>query len=74
MATISRFEELDIWQLSFQLCDQINEYVQRVGLKKDYELKNQIEIAPDSIMDNIAKGFERGSRNEFINFLSYASC
>ena len=72
MATINKFEELEIWKLALELCEQINNYIGREGLKKDFELRNQIDSASGSVMDNIAEGFERGSRNEFVNFLSYS--
>ena len=41
-------------------------------LKRNYRLMNQIEGSSGSIMDNIAEGFERGIRSEFITFLAYA--
>ncbi len=72
MATISKFEDLEIWQLAYELCAQINTYINREGFITNYELKNQLDSSSGSVMDNIAEGFERGSRNEFVNFLSYS--
>ena len=40
--------------------------------KKDYGLKDQIQRAAVSIMNNIAEGFERNNNREFIMFLKYS--
>ncbi|MFT3843647.1 MAG: four helix bundle protein [Lacibacter sp.] len=72
MATITKFEELDMWQKSRLLSKDIFFHIETGGLKKDYKLIEQINAASGSIMDNIAEGFERGSKLEFINFLSYS--
>ncbi len=40
--------------------------------RKNYRLIGQIEGSSGSIMDNIAEGFERGTRAEFIQFLGYS--
>ena len=72
MATIRRFEDLEIWQLSRKLCQVIHSYIDRKEFAKDYKLVNQINGASGSVMDNIAEGFDRGSRKEFLNFLGIA--
>ena len=72
MPTISKFQDLEIWQKARMLSKEIFEYIETGGFKKDYKLIEQINAASGSIMYNIAEGFERGSRLEFINFLSYA--
>ena len=72
MATITKFEDLVIWQLSFRLCKMINNFIFKEPFSKDFGLKNQIDNSSGSVMDNIAEGFERGSRNEFINFLGFS--
>ncbi len=73
MATINRFEDLEIWKLSRSLSKEIFRLSQNGKLSKDYELKDQMNRSSGSIMDNIAEGFGRGSRLDFIQFLSIAS-
>ncbi len=70
MATIKRFEELEVWQKARLLKNKIFQLMNESKLSKDFELKNQMNKSAGSVMDNIAEGFGRGSRNEFIQFLS----
>lgn len=72
MATITKFEDLEIFQKARKLSIEIFEYINAGGFRKDYKLIEQINAASGSIMDNIAEGFERSSRLEFINFLTYS--
>jgi four helix bundle protein len=73
VATITRFEDLKIWQLARVLASRIFQlYTLSPEFSKDYKLKDQINGSSGSVMDNIAEGFGRGSKNEFINFLSYS--
>lgn len=73
MATIQNFEDLEIWQIARELHLKIyNITVESETLQKDFELKDQMRRSSGSIMDNIAEGFGRGSRLEFIQFLSIA--
>lgn len=73
MATVHRFEDLEIWKLARQLSVDIFELTQTLPLSKDFSLKDQMNRSSGSIMDNIAEGFGRSSRLEFIQFLSISS-
>lgn len=72
MATINRFEDLEIWQLSRELCKEIYYIIQSTNLKNNFKLSNQIDGSSGSIMDNIAERFERNGNKEFVQFLSIA--
>jgi len=72
MATIQNFEDLEIWQLSRVLCNEVYRIISSTPLKNDYKLKEQINGSSGSVMDNIAEGFERDGNREFRQFLSIA--
>jgi four helix bundle protein len=72
MATIQRFEDLEIWKKSRILSDKIYPLTFKEPLASDFRLKDQMRGSAGSIMDNIAEGFERGSKFEFINSLTIA--
>jgi four helix bundle protein len=72
MAVIKRFEELDSWKLAYELYQRIAQLIESGRMKRNYGLIDQVERSSGSIMDNIAEGFERGTRREFITFLGYA--
>jgi four helix bundle protein len=72
MATIKQFEDIEAWKLSRELCEKIGVIIDKDLFKKNYRLISQIEGSSGSIMDNIAEGFERGTRAEFITFLGYS--
>lgn len=72
MAKIERFEDLEIWQISRDICKEIWNIIQTTSLQQDYKLREQINGSSGSIIDNISEGFERDGNREFINFLSIA--
>lgn len=73
MSTIKKFEELEIWQLSRELCKDVYGFIRSSEFSQDYALKDQINRSSGSMMDNIAEGFGRGGNQEFKNFLTYST-
>ena len=69
---IECFEDLFIWQKAIEFAKEIYLITEKKGLKNDFGLKNQMRDSAVSISSNIAEGFERRSRKEYLNFLNIA--
>jgi four helix bundle protein len=69
---IESFEDLTVWQKGIELVKEIYACTGGVGFNKDYALRDQIRRAAVSIPTNIAEGFERSSRKEYLQFLNIA--
>ena len=68
MATIHRFEDLEIWKIARALSLKIFKLTEVGSASKDFKFRDQIRSSAGSVMDNIAEGFERSSQFEFVNF------
>lgn len=66
------FEELHVYQRARELTNAVYELTRAGEFASDRGLVDQIRRATTSIMSNIAEGFERGSKTEFIQFLFIA--
>jgi four helix bundle protein len=73
---ITRFEDLLCWQEARILVNTVFDLCEKEPLSKDFGTKDQIRRAAISVMNNIAEGFGRHRRRQFLVFLDYstASC
>ncbi len=69
MATIEKFEDLICWQKARELTAEIYKALKNCN---DFGFRDQIQRASVSIISNIAEGFERGTQQEFLNYLYIA--
>ena len=72
MATVKKFEDLEIWREARRLSKEVIRISISTDLKSDFRLRDQIKASSGSVMDNIAEGFERDGNLEFRQFLSIA--
>jgi four helix bundle protein len=69
---IENFEDLWVWQKGIALIKQIYLLTVNGKLNRDFGLRDQLQRAAVSISTNIAEGFERSSRREYVRFLLIA--
>jgi len=69
---ITRFEDLDCWQEARKLTKTVYTATTNGRFRKDLRLSGQIKRAASSVMANVAEGFARRSRKEFVQFLFVA--
>ena len=72
MATIERFEDLDVWKTARRLVNSVYEGTDDNRFARDFGLKDQIQRAAVSVMSNIAEGFESRTQRIFIDLLGRA--
>ncbi len=72
MATILRFEDLEIWKEAVKIGVEIYKLTSRDKLERDFSSKDQLRRAAISISNNIAEGFEYNNNKVFCKFLTYA--
>jgi len=70
MATINRFEDLNVWRESRIQAQTIYLQIISNDVIKDYPIKDQTNRSSASVMDNIAEGFDRKGNKEFKHFLT----
>ena len=67
-----RFEDLPAWNAAAELAVQMFEWTSHSWFRGKGDLANQLQRAALSISNDVAEGFERGTRNELLQFIYIA--
>lgn len=70
------YKDLTVYQKGYELTLQVYRLTQEFPKEEMYGLTSQMRRAAVSIPSNIAEGYRRGSRKEYIQFLriAFGSC
>ena len=69
---VETFEDLVVWRKGIDLVKQVYLATAQGQLSRDSALRDQLQRSAVSIPTNIAEGFERASRKEYLQFLHIA--
>ena len=70
--TVKNYRDLVVWQKSMQLVKLVYQLVKMLPREETFALSNQMRRAAVSIPSNIAEGYDRNSRKEYVHFLNIA--
>ena len=70
---VKTYRDLIVWQKAMVLVTEIYKVSKSFPRREDYGLTSQLRRCAVSIPSNIAEGYGRHSRNEYIRFLQIAS-
>jgi four helix bundle protein len=71
--TIESYRDLLVWQESMDTATEIYKIVGLLPLNEQYALSSQLRRAAGSVAANIAEGFGRWHKREFVRFLLIAN-
>jgi len=66
---VKSFRDLIVWQRSIQMCVVIYRFTRIFPADEMYGLRSQLRRASVSVASNIAEGYGRKSRGEYLQFL-----
>ena len=69
---INGYRDLIVWQKSMDLVDEIYKITRLLPIEERFALSDQMRRSAVSIPSNIAEGYERKSKKEYVQFLSIA--
>jgi four helix bundle protein len=70
--TYQRFEDLPVWQDAIRLAEGCEDFLIAARDRITFSKRDQLDRCSLSVSNNIAEGFERGTKNELLAFLYIA--
>jgi four helix bundle protein len=65
-------EEFEAWQQAVRFVAALSAAVREGSLSRDFKLRGQIDDCADSILSNLAEGFEQGTDRAFARYVLIA--
>ena len=66
---IEKFEDIKAWQKARKLRRKISKVSRKNKFSRDFVMRDQIRRSSLSVMNNIAEGFGKHTKSEFVHYL-----
>ncbi len=73
MGKLESYRDLEVWKISMQLAREVYQITEGMPKHEIYGLTSQIRRASVSVPANIAEGYGRNHRKEYVQFLGIAN-
>lgn len=73
MGKLESYRDLEVWKISMQLAREVYQITEGMPKHEVYGLTSQIRRASVSVPANIAEGYGRNHRKEYVQFLGVAN-
>ena len=70
---IQSFKDLIVWQKAMEMASEVYSITKQLPKEEIFSLASQIRRAAVSVPSNIAEGYGRDSKKEYLHFLSIAN-
>ena len=67
---MNSYQDLEVWKKSMELVKEVYSILRLLPKEETYALADQMRRSVISIASNIAEGYGRNSKNDFIRFLN----
>ena len=71
---IESYRDLKVWRRGIDITEQVYQASKEFPDEEKYGLTSQVRRAAVSVPSNIAEGWGRGSRKQYVRFLRIARC
>lgn len=73
MIKVNTYKDLIVWQKAMKMTTFLYKIIKKLPKEETYTLSDQMRRAAISIPSNIAEGFDRNSKKEYLQFLYIAN-
>jgi len=72
VSQVESYRDLVVWQRAMTLVEEVNKLSETFPTREQFGISSQLRRASVSVAANIAEGHSRGTRKDYVHFISMA--